>query len=97
MLVGPFSQERALAEREALARIMEPGLRDGLRKHTDEAGIYTWWDFRTKGFQRGNGLRIDHFLLSPSAYEACTSVVVDLESRGGEKPSDHAPLIVHLN
>jgi len=80
-------------EREALARIMEPGLQDGLRKHTDEAGIYTWWDFRTKGFQRSQGLRIDHFLLSPPAYEACTSVVVDLESRGGEKPSDHAPVI----
>ena len=84
-------------ERDALARIMEPGLQDGLRKHTDEAGIYTWWDFRTKGFQRGNGLRIDHFLLSPPAYEACSSVVVDLEARGGEKPSDHAPVICTLD
>ncbi|MEM6673437.1 MAG: exodeoxyribonuclease III [Planctomycetota bacterium] len=83
-------------EREALARIMEPGLKDGLRKHTDEAGIYTWWDFRTRGFQRGNGLRIDHFLLSPSAYDACEAVVVDLEARDGEKPSDHAPVLCTL-
>ena len=83
-------------ERDALARIMEPGLGDALRKHTDEAGIYTWWDFRTFGFKRGNGLRIDHFLLSPPALDACTEVVVDLEARGGEKPSDHAPVICTL-
>ncbi|MEM1450049.1 MAG: exodeoxyribonuclease III [Planctomycetota bacterium] len=83
-------------ERDALARIMEPGLGDALRKHTDEAGIYTWWDFRTFGFKRGNGLRIDHFLVSPPALDACTEVVVDLEARGGEKPSDHAPVICTL-
>ncbi len=84
-------------ERDALAKIMEPGLADGLRKHTDEAGIYTWWDFRTFGFKRGNGLRIDHFLLSPPAYEACSGVEVDLDARGGEKPSDHAPVICTLD
>ena len=83
-------------ERDALARIMEPGLGDALRKHTDEAGIYTWWDFRTFGFKRGNGLRIDHFLVSPPALDACTAVVVDLEARGGEKPSDLAPVICTL-
>ncbi|MEO0660318.1 MAG: exodeoxyribonuclease III, partial [Planctomycetota bacterium] len=83
-------------ERDALARIMEPGLSDALRKHTDEAGIYTWWDFRTRGFKRGNGLRIDHFLLSDPALDACTSVEVDLEARDGEKPSDHAPVICTL-
>jgi len=80
-------------EREALAHLMAPGLRDALRKHTEDAGVYTWWDFRTKGFQRGNGLRIDHFLLSPPAYELCTGVEVDLAARDGEKPSDHAPVI----
>lgn len=80
-------------ERAALAKIMEPGLGDALRKHHEEGEIYTWWDFRTRGFQRGNGLRIDHFLLSPPALEACTAVEVDLEARGGEKPSDHAPVI----
>ncbi|QDU66546.1 exodeoxyribonuclease III [Engelhardtia mirabilis] len=81
------------AEREALARIMDLGLIDGLRQHTEEAGIYTWWDFRTRGFQRGNGLRIDHFLLSEAASKVCTAVEVDTEERGLEKPSDHAPVI----
>lgn len=83
-------------ERDALARVMSHGLRDAFRKFEEGAGHYTWWDFRTKGFQRGNGLRIDHFLMSPPALEACTGVEIDLEERGREKPSDHAPVIATL-
>jgi len=80
-------------ERDALAAIMEPGLTDAFREFESEGGHYTWWDFRTRGFQRGLGLRIDHVLLSPPAMEACTGVRVDLEERAREKPSDHAPVI----
>lgn len=80
-------------ERDALRRITDLGLTDALRHHTQEAGIYTWWDFRTRGFQRGNGLRIDHFLLSTPALDTCQSVVVDTAERGREKPSDHAPVV----
>ena len=83
-------------ERDALARVMSHGLRDAFRKFEEGAGHYTWWDFRTRGFQRGNGLRIDHFLMSPPALEACTAVEIDLEARAGEKPSDHAPVIATL-
>lgn len=80
-------------EREALGALIDCGLADALRAHHEEAGIYTWWDFRTFGFKKGNGLRIDHFLVSPPALAACTGVEVDLEARGGPKPSDHAPVI----
>lgn len=80
-------------EREALAKIMAPGLHDAFRRFHEEAGHYTWWDFRTRGFQRGNGLRIDHFLMSDAALSACTDVHVDTEERGREKPSDHAPVV----
>ena len=83
-------------EREALAAFTELGLEDGYRKFHEEGGHFTWWDFRTKGFERGLGLRIDHALLSPPAFEAATDATIDLEARGGEKPSDHAPLIVTL-
>ncbi|MCB9915215.1 MAG: exodeoxyribonuclease III [Planctomycetes bacterium] len=80
-------------ERDGLAEVMALGLRDGFRKFDQDAGKYTWWDFRTRGFARNAGLRIDHFLLSDEAWEACTGVRVDLEARGGDKPSDHAPVI----
>ena len=75
---------------------MEPGLQDAFRKFHEEAGYYTFWDYRTRGYERGNGLRIDHFLMSEPALDACTGVDIDTEARGGEKPSDHAPVIATL-
>jgi exodeoxyribonuclease-3 len=84
-------------ERDALAKIMGLGLRDAFRKFEQDTGHYTWWDFRSAGFQKGNrGMRIDHFLMSDEAYDDCTAVEVDLKARGGEKPSDHAPVIATL-
>jgi exodeoxyribonuclease-3 len=83
-------------ERDALKRIQEPGLVDAFRHFHEEAGHYTWWDFRTRGFQRGQGLRIDHFLMSAPALAACSDVRIDTAARGGEKPSDHAPVIATL-
>ncbi|MFO1010745.1 MAG: exodeoxyribonuclease III [Planctomycetota bacterium] len=83
-------------EREALAKLTDLGLADSFRKFHEEGGHFTWWDFRTKGFQRKQGLRIDHLLLSPPAMAACSAVEIDLEPRAGEKPSDHAPVIATL-
>lgn len=73
------------------------GLHDAFRKFHAEGGHYTWWDFRTNGYKRGQGLRIDHLLMSESALKACKSVEIDLEAREGEKPSDHAPVIATLD
>ncbi len=85
-------------EREALKKLTDLGLVDAFRHfHGEEEGQYTWWDFRTRAFQRGNrGLRIDHFLLSKPAMEICTNVWIDREAREGEKPSDHAPVIAEF-
>lgn len=81
-------------EREALGGLLALGFKDALRKFTDQGGVYTWWDYRTRGFERGRGLRIDHVLLSPPALEVCTGFDVDLEVRSGKRPSDHAPVVV---
>lgn len=84
-------------EREALARLMAPGLHDAFRKHHEEGGHYTWWDFRRRGFERGNrGLRIDHMLMSEPALDACTAMSIDTDERGMPKPSDHAPVLAEL-
>ena len=80
-------------EREALAGVMAPGLTDAYRALHEEGGAYTWWDFRTRGFSRNRGLRIDHFLMSPPALEACSAVEIDVAARDGKKPSDHAPVM----
>jgi exodeoxyribonuclease-3 len=93
----PDGQREALhcstAERAALAEVMEFGLHDGMRKHHEDAGIYTWWDLRAGAFHKNQGMRIDHFLMSESAVEASEDVVVDRDARKGKGPSDHAPVI----
>jgi len=82
-------------EREALLRVMDCGLKDAFRKHHEEGGHYTWWDFRTRAYP-DRGLRIDHFLMSAPALRACTAVEIDRTAREGDKPSDHAPVIATM-
>jgi exodeoxyribonuclease-3 len=84
-------------ERQAIGVVLEAGLTDAFRHFTPEGGHYTWWDFYTRGFQRGNGLRIDHFLLSAPAMALCRGVTIDVDARRGEKPSDHAPVVATLD
>jgi exodeoxyribonuclease III len=85
------------AERAALARIVDLGLVDGFRAHhPDEAGAYTWWDYRIGSFKRDQGLRIDHALYTPALAARVSNVWIDRSPRELERPSDHAPLIVDL-
>lgn len=83
-------------ERERLRALGALGLSDAFRHFIAEGGHYTWWDFRTFGFQRKQGLRIDHLLMSAAALERCRSVTIDLDARRGDKPSDHAPVVAEL-
>lgn len=81
-------------EREAFAALLQQNsLVDLVRaKRGDEAGFYTWWDYRAGAFHKNQGLRIDHHLVSPELVARCTGVEVDREARKGKQPSDHAPL-----
>ena len=79
--------------RDALRNLIVWGLLDVFREKHPDGEIYSWWDYRRMGFQRGDGLRIDHILTTPILAEQCTSVEIDREERKGEKPSDHAPVI----
>ncbi|MDB5538582.1 MAG: xth [Devosia sp.] len=67
------------------------GLTDAVRAVTDEPS-YTFWDFKTFGWDRDDGIRIDHLLLSPQAADRLNDVIVHREVRGMEKPSDHVPV-----
>ncbi len=84
-------------EREALQSLFALGLEDALRHFHPAGHVYTWWDFYTRAFERGNkGLRIDYLLFSPPALATCSSIEVDLTARSGAKPSDHAPVVATL-
>lgn len=83
-------------EREAIAALVDLGLTDVVRHLDPSPGIYTWWNFRTDGFAKDQGLRIDLILTSPPVTERVERAWIDREERGGERPSDHAPVVIEL-
>ncbi len=89
------------AERERFAALFKGGLRDLFRECYPEEQKFTWWDYRNGAFHKNLGLRIDLALGTRPLAERCKWVEVDREERkpstGEGKPSDHAPLVVHLD
>ena len=84
------------AERDALKRLQSLGLHDAFRLHNDEAGHFSWWDYRQAAFRRNLGLRIDLTLVSDALRERAAESGIDKEPRTWERPSDHAPAWVTL-
>ncbi|WCE05470.1 exodeoxyribonuclease III [Pseudoxanthomonas sp. JBR18] len=84
------------AERGALQSLLDLGLHDAFRLHSEEAGIFSWWDYRMAGFRRNLGLRIDLTLVSDALKARASAAGIDREPRTWERPSDHAPAWVEL-
>jgi exodeoxyribonuclease-3 len=78
--------------RAALRRLQALGYTDGLRACEPGPGIYTFWDYQAGSWQKDDGIRIDHMLLSPQAADRLRSAKVDRFTRAWEKPSDHVPV-----
>jgi len=73
------------------------GLTDAIRANTDDGGLYTFWDYQAGAWQKNNGIRIDHLLLSPQAADRLVTAGVDKHVRAWEKPSDHVPVWIELD
>lgn len=84
------------AERDALRRLHALGLHDSYRMHNDDAGEFSWWDYRQAAFRRNLGLRIDLALVSDALRARCIGAGIDREPRTWDRPSDHAPAWVEL-
>lgn len=82
--------------RAAFQRIVNLGLTDAFRAITAGAGHYSFWDYQAGAWERNNGIRIDHILLSPQAADRLIDCRIDTAVRGGEKPSDHVPVWAEL-
>ncbi|HMQ91633.1 MAG TPA: exodeoxyribonuclease III [Amaricoccus sp.] len=82
--------------RAAFHRLVNLGLTDALRATDASPGIYTFWDFQGGAWQKNNGIRIDHVLLTPQAADRLTACGIDKEIRSRERPSDHVPIWVAL-
>ena len=72
------------------------GLIDAIRATTDADGLYSFWDYQAGAWQKNNGIRIDHLLLSPQAADRLVTAGIDKHVRSWEKPSDHVPVWIEL-
>lgn len=76
--------------------LLNLGLIDAFRACHTEPNRYTFWDYQRGAWQKDNGIRIDHLLLSPQAADRLTACDIDRAPRGREKPSDHTPVWIDL-
>ena len=83
--------------RERFQALLNLGLTDAIRAVSDLPGHYTFWDYQAGAWQKNNGIRIDHMLLSPQASDRLVTAGIDRHVRTWEKPSDHVPVWVDLD
>jgi exodeoxyribonuclease-3 len=82
--------------RAAWRSLLNLGYTDAFRALNESAHCYSFWDYQAGRWQRDEGIRIDHFLLSPQAADLLQDCTIDREPRGRTQPSDHTPVIVTL-
>lgn len=82
--------------REAFRRLLNLGLTEAFRARVQGGGHYSFWDYQAGAWERNNGIRIDHLLLSPQAADRLTGSGIDKQVRAGDKPSDHVPVWITM-
>ncbi len=83
--------------RAAYRRILNLGFTEAFRARTQGGEHYSFWDFQAGAWQRNDGIRIDHFLLTPQCADLLMECQIDAHIRGYERPSDHVPVWVDLD
>lgn len=89
----------ALTRPESRARfrsLLNLGYTEAWRTLHSESHVYSFWDYQAGAWQKDNGVRIDHLLLSPQAADRLTACEIDKTPRGEQKPSDHTPVWCEL-
>jgi exodeoxyribonuclease-3 len=87
-------------EREWFQSLSALGYYDGFRlSHPDEDRLFSWFDYRSKGFEREprRGLRIDHLMVTNALKSKVSAAGIDYDIRSMPKPSDHAPVWIEVN
>lgn len=83
--------------RDAFRRIVNLGFTDAFRARTRAPGHYSFWDYQAGAWNRNDGIRIDHVLLTPQAADLLRDCWIERDLRGQDKPSDHVPVWVDLD
>ena len=82
--------------RAAYRALLNLGYADGYMQADGAAHKYSFWDYQAGAWQRDNGIRIDHLLLSPQAADRLQGVDIFKKARGMEKASDHVPVVANF-
>jgi exodeoxyribonuclease-3 len=85
------------ATREKFRALVNLGFTDAVRAVSEDAGLYTFWDYQAGAWQKNNGIRIDHVLMSPQAADRLVAAGIDRHVRAWQRPSDHVPVWVDLD
>jgi len=84
-------------ERKAFKAFLGFGLVDALRlKYPEKSGIFTWWDYQFSAFNKNQGMRLDHILITSVLIDKLENVWVEKTPRSWKKPSDHAPVLAEF-
>ena len=90
----------ALYQPETRARyraLVNGGFTDAIRACHPGPNVFSFWDYQAGAWQKDDGIRIDHMLLSPQAADRLLVAGIDRHTRGWEKPSDHVPVWLELD
>jgi exodeoxyribonuclease-3 len=83
--------------RAAFRSLLWLGLTDALRVVNNAPRQYTFWDYQAGAWPADKGIRIDHFLLSPTIADKLQDCVIDRDPRALDKASDHTPLVMTID
>ena len=86
-----------LESRTEFRRILNLGFTDAFRAKNNGSGHYSFWDYQAGAWDRDDGIRIDHFLLTPQCADLLKNCQIDKHIRSREKPSDHVPIWIELD
>ncbi len=84
-------------ERSAMEDLKSFGFVDAYRLKHNEAGHYSWWDYRLNAFKRNMGMRIDHIWITQALVPHLKNIWIDKDERALERPSDHAPVVAEFD
>lgn len=85
-----------MESRQKFRAMVNLGLTDAFRVFNPRPGQYTFWDYQAGRWAANQGIRIDHFLLSPAIADRLAACAIDTAPRARDKASDHTPVIVEI-
>ena len=82
--------------RKIFRELLNYGFKDVFRMYKKDKQEYTFWDYMAGAWQKNNGMRIDHFLVSDNLIENVKKIEINKKPRSKNKPSDHTPIEIEI-